>query len=159
MDKVKHYEMILNRFCGRLKLAHYRIAEAVKLPSHDLAFVTILDLSDKSYYYIDVRETENTDMIKLGRLEYDNGKIKLEQHNVLNCSELLDELPESIVEPMRTKSEFNEQLFELLNVSNYFMFDFVQEQLGLKPCLYGLKKKRNGEITVKHFPFSIAYQN
>ena len=157
MDKVKHYEMILNRFCGRLKLAHYRIAEAVKLPSHDLAFITVLDLNDKAFYYIDARETEQTEMVKLGRLEYNSNSIKLAQLKSVACEELLSDVPESYIESMKDNKD-NSDIYAVLNNSNNYI-DFVQQQLELKPCLYGLKKKRNGEVTVKYYPFSVAYQS
>ena len=157
MDRVKNYEMILNRFNGRLKLAHYRIAEAVKLPSHDLVFVTVLDLTDKSYYYIDARETEQTGTVKLGRLEYENNNVKLTQLKSVACDELLNDVPESFIEPMKNNKD-NSEIYAALNDSNKYI-GFVQQQLELKPCLYGLKKKRNGEVTVKYYPFSVAYQS
>lgn len=157
MDKVKQYELILNRFSGRLKLAHYRIAEAVKLPSHDLAFITVLDLNDKAFYYIDARETEQTEMVKLGRLEYNNNSIELTQLKSVACEELLSDVPESYIESIKENKD-NSDIYTVLNNSNNYM-NFVQQQLELKPCLYGLKKKRNGEVTVKYYPFSAAYQS
>lgn len=153
----KPYERSVDRFCRRLKLAHYRIAESVEYSTHDMKFITVLDLSDKSLYYMDMQDTEQTDEVKLGRITLENGEIKLIQRNTMKFTDFEKALPENVIEPMRTDDD-NSAVFEYINDSAKFK-SYIRDTLGLLPCRYGLRKKRNGQITTKWYLFSIAYQN
>ena len=153
----KPYERAVERFTKRLKLFHFRIAESVDNVSHDMNFITILDLSDKSIYYMDMRDTEQTDAIEFGRLTLENGAVKLIQHSTMHYVDVDVAMPESVIEPMRTQED-NSEVFEYINNSENFK-SFVKDTLGLLPCIYGLHKKRNGVVTTKYYMFSIAFQN
>lgn len=155
----KPYERAVERFAKRLKLAHFRIAESVDNVSHDMKFITILDLSDKSIYYLDMRDTEQTDSVKLGRLTLENGAVKLIQHSTMHYADFDTALTESVIEPMRTQED-NSKILEYIIINDYENFkSFVKDTLGLLPCRYGKHNRNNGVVTTKYSLFSVAYQN
>ena len=154
---VKNYEMALEQFGHRLKLDHYRIAEAVDNDTGDMKFVAILDLADKAVYYLDTADAEVSDTVKVGRLAFADNSIKQIPHSVVSCSDLRNAMTDSVLDPLKS-DEDNTELFDYINNSENYK-SYVKDKLGLLPCYYGLKKKRNGRTTTQWYMFSIAYQS